>query len=296
MADNPKNRPNLGFIGLGTMGASMAKNLLRSGCPVSAFSRSGKVPDGLREAGVKVLTGTMAELGKTTDYLFLCVSDGPAVKDVLFGTGNLASSLRAKSVIVDFSTIAPSESRAIAAELEKKDIRYLDAPVTGGDVGARNATLSIMVGGAAADFTEVAPYLAFVGKSITHVGPVGAGQMTKAVNQIAVALGVAAMTEAMVLAGSAGLDVQKTLDVIRHGAAGSWSLENYAPRVLAGDLKPGFAAKYMLKDLNIVANEAEALQLELPAAERLRQLYQEMCSRGFGEQGNHALISIYSNS
>jgi len=282
----------IGFIGLGVMGSAMAANLIKAGYAVGVYNRNPTRTETLLLLGAQA-TQSPKELAQGADFIFLCVSDGAAVKEIIFGKNGVSSGVREGSVIVDFSTIAPSESKEIAEKLAKKGIGYLDAPVSGGDVGAKEGTLVIMVGGEKADFDRVQPALSVLGKSITLLGPVGSGQMTKAVNQVAVAIGIASMTEAIVLADAAGLDVPKTLEVISQGAAGSWALENYAPRLMRGDLNPGFYAKHMLKDLNIALAEGSQVDAVLPVSGLVRVLFDKLCSSGDGELGNHALIRQY---
>jgi len=173
------------------------------------------------------------------------------------------------------------------------DIEFLDAPVSGGDVGARDGTLSIMVGGDEAQVAQADDVFKCLGTTIIHTGPVGNGQMTKCINQIAVGINVSAMTEALVLAKGAGLDLETTLKVISAGAAGSWCLDNYAPRILQGDLRPGFFAKHMLKDLRIALAEADSLETTLPISHLVKELYLALCAGGDAELGNHGLIRLY---
>ncbi|MBN8547738.1 MAG: NAD(P)-dependent oxidoreductase [Deltaproteobacteria bacterium] len=283
----------LGFIGLGIMGTAMAENLLKKGYPLIAFNRSAHKTAALSKLGAEVAPSA-AECAASCDVLLINLPDGPSIQELLFGPSATAQSLRSGSTVVIFSTIAPREAVQIARALGEKGINCLDAPVSGGDIGAKNASLSIMVGGERQIFDQQLDVFEALGKKISFMGKSGCGQMMKAVNQIAVALSVAAMTESLVLAKNAGLDQQAALEILQSGAAGSWSMSNYAPRILSGDLKPGFFAKHMLKDLQIVLEESRALGLSLPGANLMKELYQSLCEGPGAELGNHALIELYT--
>ena len=230
--------PDLGFIGLGIMGSAMAKNLLNAGYSVSVYNRS-------REKAMRIegatICDTPAQIASNADIVLSCVRDGKVLRDLVCGDKGLLSgeSPIRTTTIIDLSTIAPSEARVLYSELKENSISFLDAPVSGGDVGALNATLTIMVGGEEAEYRRVLPILEVLGKTIRHMGPSGSGQMTKAVNQVMVALSVAAMTEGLVLAEAADLNLEKTLEIVSSGAPGSWSLNNYAPPILKAARKPG---------------------------------------------------------
>ena len=282
----------VGFVGLGVMGTSMARNIRKAGIEVAVYNRSPDKSAALAAEGFATASSPRA-LAEQIDQLCVCVTDGAAVRDLLFGESGVVAAGARLRAIVDFSTISPSESEQIALNLKPFGIKYLDAPVSGGDVGARDGTLTVMVGGDTDAVESVMPVLSAIGRKIVHMGPVGAGQRTKCVNQIAVAIGVAAMTEAMVMARSSGLDVAQVLDVIGSGAAGSWAIQNYAPRVLKGELGPGFYAKHMLKDLRIAGREAETSNTSLPVTGLVRELYTALCAGEGAELGNHALITLY---
>lgn len=282
----------IGFIGLGVMGASMARNLLRAGHEVFVFNRTRDREEPLLKEGARRVENP-TEMGSKVRRLFLCVTNGAAVDEMLLGDQGAAHALQPESVVVDFSTIAPSEARVIQQELSAKKIAFLDAPVTGGDVGARNGTLTIMIGGEHAVLEKVRPLLECLGKRIVHVGKSGNGQLTKCVNQIAVVGSIAAMTEAMFFAERLGLDRQITFDVLKGGAANSWQLENYGPRLLAGDLKPGFHIKHLVKDLRIVLNESGEAHMSLPVTSLMKEQFTALMKGGGGELGVHALIKLY---
>ncbi len=291
----------IGFIGLGVMGTSMAKNLMKSGHQLFVYNRNANKAEALAKEGAIVCL-TPEEMAKHVDCICLCVTNGQVVKDLLFSEQGVCKSLVKPKFIIDFSTISPEEATDIAKSLKEEGILFYDAPVTGGDVGAKNATLTIMVGGEERYLTELEDILSAVGKKILHVGESGKGQLTKCVNQIAVALGIAAMTEALVFAESSGLDINKTLEIIGSGAGGSWAINNYAPRIIAGDLKPGFHAANMLKDLKISLAEADKMEVSLPITDLVKQFYVGLlnCVKRDGNDindfGNHALIEFYNHS
>lgn len=282
----------IGVIGFGVMGSSMARNLARKGYTVFGYARTpSKVAAWVDEGIVPV--DSPAKLAEETSTVLISISDGPALHDLLWGEPHLISHLSPGSLIIDTTTISPSEAVEASVRCADVGIHFCDAPVTGGDVGARNATLTIMCGGSNEAVSKAQPILECIGAKIVHVGPAGAGQRTKAVNQIAVALGIVAMTEALHFAEAQGLDVTKILDILQGGAAGSWALSNYAPRILAGDLAPGFAASHMLKDLRIALGEALPL-CELPGTITASHLFERLveCHPGVG---NHALIEAYKS-
>ncbi|MCB0344085.1 MAG: NAD(P)-dependent oxidoreductase [Bdellovibrionales bacterium] len=287
----------IGFIGLGIMGGAMAENLLRAGFELFVHNRTAGKTSHLESEGA-VVCDSPAAVAAEAQVVCLCLSNDSAVRSVIFGDGGIVQNLRYGSLIIDFSTISPGAAREFGSELSKSyKTAFIDAPVSGGDIGAKNATLSIMAGGASDDFERAKAVFEAVGRKATLTGPVGSGQLTKAVNQLVVAITVAAMTEGLMFADKAGLNLETTLEVISSGAAGSWTLDNYAPRVLAGDLKPGFHARNMLKDLRIAIREADDLGLPLPVSDLLKSLYTGLCAheRPDFELGNHALIELYRN-
>lgn len=287
-------KPTVGFLGTGIMGSGMVQNLLRSGYSVSIWNRS---PEKTKEciAAGAVLRESPRAVSEKSDILMLCVTNEAVVQDVLFNSDTGAATTSDLSpIIIDFSTINPEAALTFATRLQEIGIEYLDAPVSGGDIGARNGTLTIMVGGAATAFESIAPLLAVLGSQIIYTGASGTGQKTKCINQIVVALTVLAMTEGLYLAEQAGLDLAQTLSIIRGGAAGSWALENYAPRVLAGDLAPGFRARDMLKDLGYVTDLAKSTNTHLPGLDLTKKLYEALVNSEIDSTlGNHALIKHY---
>ena len=280
----------IGVIGFGVMGASMARNLAKHGHKVYGFSRTQSKVEALASDGVT--PSSLKDLAKSSDVILLSVNDGPAVESLLFEEDSgIISLLRPGSLIIDTTTTAPSEAVSFYERSKSASVHFVDSPVTGGDVGARNGTLTCMCGGEPESFEVAQPILRCIGSKIVLIGPPGAGQRMKAVNQIAVALGIMAMTEALVFAENQGLDLSVMLDTLQGGAAGSWALANYAPRLLRGDFQPGFSAAHMLKDLKIALSEVEG-PLTLKATESAKQAFEELVSK-YPDVGNHALIKLY---
>lgn len=280
----------LGFIGLGIMGGAMAGHLLRAGHRLFVHTRTRAKAEPLVAAGA-TWCDSPTDVARSCTTLLLCVTDTPDVERVLFGPHGAAESLAVGAVVVDLSTIAPAAARAFAGRLVGRGVALLDAPVTGGDVGARNATLTIMVGGPADVFERARPILERLGKKIVHVGPSGAGQTLKACNQVLCALNIVGVAEALQLAERSGLDVNVLIDTLSTGAGGSWALENLGRRIARGDLAPGFMIKLQQKDLRIVQGAAEALHLPLPGTALAQQLFRAVeAEPGGGELGTQALV------
>jgi 3-hydroxyisobutyrate dehydrogenase len=294
----------VGFIGLGIMGAPMAGHVLAAGYPLSVWNRSPARADDLVARGA-TRAADPAELGATCDAILTIVTDGPDVRDVLLGPRGVAAGLdrrddRRPLTIVDMSTIAPGAARQIAADLAAPGRRrgsaidFLDAPVTGGDIGAQNATLTIMVGGDASAFDRVKPLLETMGRRVIRVGGVGDGQMVKACNQICCALNMIGLCEAMALARKCGIDAATMLDVVGSGAGGSWALSNLGPKIAVGDLKPAFMIRLIQKDLRAVMDAALAAELPLPGTELARKLFSAVeAESGGGDLGTQAMIRAY---
>jgi 3-hydroxyisobutyrate dehydrogenase len=283
----------IGVIGLGTMGASMARNLAKKGFAVRGYSRTASKVEALRADGV-----TPASLSDlfSCEKILLSVSDGPAVEHVLFGDtpdcpAGLCSYLARGTLIIDTTTTAPREAISFFERCRERGIDFVDAPVTGGDIGARNGTLTCMCGGDASAVERATMVLQCIGSKIVNVGEPGAGQRMKAVNQVAVALGIVAMTEALVFSRNQGIDAHLALEILQGGAAGSWALSNYGPRILREDYAPGFSAAHMLKDLRIALSEVQG-PLLLQATEAVTQQFDALVSEHPGV-GNHALIKIF---
>jgi 3-hydroxyisobutyrate dehydrogenase-like beta-hydroxyacid dehydrogenase len=283
----------IAWIGTGVMGSSMVKNLAKQNQDISVYNKTYfKAKAVADEAGLKV-AATINEAVKDAEYIFLMVGYPQDVEEVFYAQGGLLDSAKKNSLIIDMSTSSPTLAQKLYHEAGKKGLRVLDAPVSGGDSGARNATLSIMVGGDEADFNEAKVLFEAMGKNINYMGSPGNGQQTKASNQIAVAGATAAMTEAIVYAKNVGLDPQKMLLAIGGGAAGSWQISNMAPRVLKEDFAPGFFVKHFIKDMNIIDAEMKDRGIELRMLESVLGLYREMAKEGNENDGTQALIKLY---
>ncbi|MEN0111378.1 MAG: NAD(P)-dependent oxidoreductase [Planctomycetota bacterium] len=289
-------RAALGYVGVGIMGAAMARNLLGAGYAIAACNRTRSKAEALAAEGATV-ADTPGELVRGgARVVFLNVPDTPDVERVLFGADGVAEAAAeqtAKPIVVDHSTICPDATRRFAARLADAGVSLVDAPVSGGDVGARDGTLSIMVGGDPAAVEAVRPLLEVVGKSVTHLGPPGSGQACKACNQVAVVGALASVCESLALAKANGLDLEQVIGVIAAGAAGSWQMANLGPRIARGDHAPGFMIDLLLKDLRLVAGAAGAADLPLPVTRLVESLYQSAAAAGDGRQGTQALAAVY---
>jgi len=282
------DRVPVAFLGLGTMGAAMAANLARASFPLTVWNRtSGRAPE-LDELGVTVAS-TPAEAVAEADIVVLCVSDTPDVEAVLFGADGVVDGARPGTLIVDCSTIAPSGSWDFAARLRERELSMVDAPVSGGSEGARNATLTIFVGGDAGDVERARPVLGALGRTITHVGPIGAGQAVKAVNQVILAGAYLGVAEGIVLAIKAGLDVEQVVEALGGGAAQSWVLANRSGRMIDNDYPLGFKVALHRKDLGIALELAGQLGASLPVSALASQLESGLIARGHGDDDMSAL-------
>ena len=281
----------IGFLGLGTMGAAMAANLARAGFAVTAWNRSPDRAPALDGLGVGRSTSP-ADVARSTDIIVVCVSDTPDVEAVLFGDGGLAEGARAGSLVVDCSTISPSATRGFASRLADRGVALVDAPVSGGSEGAQKATLTIFCGGAAEDVERARPVLAAMGKTITHVGPSGAGQAVKAVNQVILAGTYLGVAEGIILAIKAGLDVEQVVEALGGGAAQSWVLANRSGRMLANDYPLGFKVALHRKDLGIALDLAREMGAELPVAELAADLETDLIAKGHADEDMSALARI----
>ena len=287
-------RAAIGFIGLGIMGHGMAANLLRAGFPLTIWNRTRSRMDELMAAGARA-GESPADVARHSEIIITCVSDTPDVRAVILGDAGVIHGARAGSLIIDMSTISPQATREIAAALAEADLHMLDAPISGGSEGAVNGTLSIMVGGEAAQVERARPAFEVMGKTVTHVGEIGAGQTVKIVNQILVVGNMLAASEAMLMAQAGGLDLRKALQAVEAGAAGSWMLSNRAPQVFARDFRPGFTIDLQQKDLRLALEAAEQLGVPLLATSLIHQLYKTLQLQGLGGEGNHALVKALEN-
>jgi 3-hydroxyisobutyrate dehydrogenase len=279
----------VGFIGLGIMGAPMAGNLLNAGFRVTVWNRSPSRSQPLVEAGAQG-ADSPAAVAAASEVTISCVTNSPDVEEVALGPAGVIEGAKPGSVYIDCSTIAPATARRVAEHLKAKQIDMLDAPVSGGDVGARAGTLAIMAGGDAAVFERCLPVLQAMGKTIVHVGPSGAGQVVKCCNQVAGGLNLLAAAEAINLARKAGVDPARMLEVVSAGAAGSWMLSNLAPRAVNRDYAPGFMVDLMQKDLRLVLDEANESHTPLPGTALVSQLFQSIQAEGRGRDGTQALV------
>ncbi|PQA79973.1 2-hydroxy-3-oxopropionate reductase [Limnohabitans sp. TS-CS-82] len=276
----------LGFIGLGIMGAPMAQHLLAAGHEMFVRTRS-KVPEGLQGATV---CATNADVARAADIIFLMLPDTPDVQAVLFGKDGVAEGLSAGKVVVDMSSISPIDTKAFAQQINAKGAEYLDAPVSGGEVGAKAASLTIMVGGTEDTFARVKPLFELMGKNITHVGGNGDGQTTKVANQIIVALNIAAVGEALLFASKAGADPAKVRAALMGGFASSRILEVHGERMIKRTFNPGFRIALHQKDLGLALSGAKAMGVALPQTASAAQLMQVCAAQGWDQLDHSALV------
>ena len=283
----------VGFVGTGIMGAPMARNALKAGFAVNVTNRTLSRAEPLAKDGATVVK-TPREVAERSDIVVTMVPNTPHVEAAVFGPDGIAAGAREGLLLIDMSTISPSVTRDFAelAAKNKPPFRTLDAPVSGGEPGAIEARLSIMIGGDAADVKRAMPLFEALGKTIVHIGDHGAGQACKLANQIAVALNNLGVSEALVFAASQGIDLEKTRQVIAGGAGSSWAMQNYAPKMLAGDFRPGFMVDLQQKDLRLVLDNAFADHISLPGAALVHELYNALQRDGGGREGNLALIKV----
>ena len=284
-------RETLGFIGLGIMGLPMARNLIRAGFDIAVYNRTISKTEPLVGEGAGK-SNSPAELAKSSSVVITMVSDTSDVERVILGESGIIEGIRPDSVIIDMSTISPQATREIAARLRAKNIHMLDAPVSGGEQGAINGTLSIMVGGDSKVFKRCRPILKAMGKNILHVGDNGMGQTVKLINQILVAGTLNSVVEALVFARKQGVDLNLAIEAVKGGAAGSWQLTNLAPRIIERDFRPGFMVDLMQKDLRLVMETAEQNCIPLPVTGLIHQMFCSLQSIGEGRSGTQALVKI----
>ncbi len=278
----------IGFIGLGIMGRGMVRNLLRAGFDVRVWNRTASRMEELAGDGAS-RSSDPADLASKTDIIITCVSDTPDVEEVIVGKKGVIHGIRSGSLVIDMSTISPKATQDIASQLSEKGASMLDAPMSGGSEGAKQGTLSIMVGGEAEQVDRAMPAFKTMGKTITHVGGIGSGQTVKLVNQILVVVNMLGVSEALLFAQAGGLDLQKTLDAVTQGAAGSWMLSNRGPQVIERDWRPGFTIDLQQKDLRLVLEAADQMGVPAMATSLVFNLYRTLQSQGLGSEGNHAL-------
>jgi len=283
----------VGFVGLGIMGTPMARNALRAGFSVTVTNRTADRAKPLAEAGATVVASPR-EVAERTDIVVTMVTNTPDVEAVTFGPNGIATGAHEGLLAVDMSTISPAATREFArrAAANRPPFDTLDAPVSGGEVGAIEARLAIMVGGEAKDVARAMPLFEALGKTIVHIGDHGAGQACKLANQIAVAINNLGVSEALVFAKAQGIDLERTRQVIAGGAGSSWAMQNYAPKMLAGDFRPGFMVDLQQKDLRLVLESAYAGHVSLPGTSLVHALYTALQQDGGGREGNHALLRV----
>lgn len=281
----------IGYIGLGLMGKSMARNILKAGFPLVVHNRSQGAVEELAAEGAKAASSP-AEVTEQVDVVFTNLPDSPDVEGVVLGPGGIIEAAHEGLIFVDNSTIKPATARLIAEKLAERGVSCLDAPVSGGDIGARQGTLAIMVGGPVEALEKVRPVLEAMGRTITHVGGAGAGQIAKAANQIMVAAQMVAMGELLIFAGKAGADPEKVVAAIQGGAAQCWALDVKPERLFAGNRQPGFKAYMQAKDLGIVLDTARQYGIPLTAAALHTQLFNAMLEMGLGDQDNSGVIGV----
>lgn len=282
----------IAFIGTGVMGKSMAGHLLNAGHELYVYNRTREKAKELEERGA-VWCESPGEAAAQADVVITIVGYPHDVEKVYLGEGGIVERAKPGTYLIDMTTSKPSLAQKIYAEAAKKHLKALDAPVSGGDIGARDAKLTIMVGGDEADFENVKPILLQMGTNVVLQGPAGSGQHAKMCNQIAIASNMMGVCEAIVYAQSAGLDPRRVLQSIEAGAAGSWSLSNLAPRMLNEDYAPGFYIKHFLKDMAIALEAAKEMNIELPGLQLAESLYQRLADAGFENDGTQALIKYY---
>jgi 2-hydroxy-3-oxopropionate reductase len=285
------SKPTIGFIGLGIMGKPMSRNLLKAGYPLVVHNRSrGAVKELVVEGAQEAHSSK--EVAERSEVIISMVPDSPDVEAVALGPDGLIEGVREGQIYIDMSTIAPGVAIKVAEELEKRGVRCLDAPVSGGEVGAINATLSIMVGGDEATFNEVMPIFETLGKTITLCGPNGAGQTVKACNQIQVALNFVGMAEALMLGAKAGVDPAIIVKVLSGGYAQTRVMDVRGPRVIKGDFQPGFKSKFHYKDLNIIMKTSNDYNVPLPATAIAHELFNAMIAAGRGDLDHSGVITV----
>lgn len=282
----------LGFIGTGVMGNSLVKHLLDHEHEVSIYTRTAKKAENLVEAGA-VLLASPQEVAEKSEIVFTMVGYPSDVEQVYFGEQGLLENAKKGTVLVDMTTSQPQLAQRIFEAAAENGLHALDAPVSGGDIGAKNGVLSIMVGGEKEVFKQISPILNLFGENIVFQGPAGSGQHTKMCNQITIASNMIGVCESLVYAKKAGLDPERVLRSISSGAAGSWSLSNLAPKMINEDFRPGFYIKHFIKDMKIAAAESENWGLELPGLRLSLKMYEELAAQGHEDNGTQSLIHHY---
>ena len=287
-------KEKIGFIGLGIMGLPMASNLIKDGFNLVVYNRTLSKCSQLEEKGA-VVVQTPADVAKNAKMIITMVTDSPDVEDILLGEKGIMSTIEEGSIVIDMSTISPKITKELNGKLNSKGCYMVDAPVSGGSWGAIEGTLSIMIGGEKSAYQQCIPLFESMGKNIIYTGESGMGQTTKLVNQILVAGTMNAVAEALVFAAKSGADLEKTIDAVGGGAAASWQLNNLAPRIIKGDFDPGFMIKLQQKDLRLVIETAQALNVPIPGTSLASQMFASLLSKGLGDEGTQALVKAYES-
>lgn len=283
----------VGFIGLGVMGKSMAGHILDAGYPLHVFTRTRKSADDLVKRGA-VWEQDVSDLCSECNLIISIVGFPADVEEIYLGENGILKHAEEDSIAVDMTTSSPELAVRISEQLKERNIHALDAPVSGGDIGARNATLSIMAGGDETIFNRVLPILEIMGDKVVYQGPAGSGQHTKMANQIAIASGMIGVCEALAYSIKSGLDPETVLRSIGGGAAGSWSLNNLGPRMIKGDMEPGFYVKHFLKDMLIASESSKNLSMETPGLDLAISLYESISDKGLSDKGTQALFKLFA--
>jgi len=283
----------IGFIGLGVMGKSMAAHLLKAGFEVLVYTRTKEKASELLSQGAKWASAPK-EIAQKANVIISMVGYPSDVDEIYLGENGLIENGKQGTYLVDMTTSTPTLAVKIAEEAKKRGMESLDAPVSGGDIGARDAKLTIMVGGSSEAFEAVRPIFDILGSNVVHQGPAGSGQHTKMCNQIAIASNMIGVTEAISYAQKAGLDPDRVLRSISSGSAGSWSLSNLVPRMVEGDFEPGFYIKHFIKDMKIALDEAERMGMDAPGLSLSKSLYEGLAEAGEGNSGTQALYKHYN--
>ncbi|MDC3413154.1 NAD(P)-dependent oxidoreductase [Aquibacillus sp. 3ASR75-11] len=287
-----KENTTIGFIGTGVMGKSMAKNLLDAGYKLNTFTRTKEKADALVALGA-TWKDTVAELAVSSNVIITMVGYPSDVEDIYFGENGILANAQAESFVIDMTTSKPALAEKIYQEGLSRKLFALDAPVSGGDIGARDGKLAIMVGGSQVAFDSISPIFNVMGQNVVFQGPAGSGQHTKMSNQIVVAANMLGVCEALIYAENAGLDSERVLQSISTGAAGSWALTNLAPRMIEGDFRPGFYVKHFIKDMTIALESAKEMGIMTPGLELTLDLYKQLAEKGEENSGTHALVKLY---
>ncbi|WP_369878706.1 NAD(P)-dependent oxidoreductase [Bacillus sp. JNUCC-21] len=282
----------VGFIGLGVMGNSMASHILEAGYPVLVYTRTKQKAEEILNKGA-VWQETVKDLSEKADIIITMVGYPSDVEEIYLGENGILRHAKEGAFVIDMTTSKPSLAKKIAEKAKEKSIHALDAPVSGGDIGARNGTLAIMAGGEKEAFEACLPLFSVMGENIQYQGPAGSGQHTKMCNQIAIAAGMVGVAEAMAYAEKSGLNPEQVLKSITTGAAGSWSLTNLAPRMLKGDFAPGFYVKHFIKDMGIALEEAELMGEEMPGLALAKSLYDKLSAQGEDNSGTQSIYKLW---